>query len=611
LPGDSLTLPLTVSGGLPPWAIAWTPDSTLSDATAPQPLAFPDTATTYEVTVTDAAGCTAQAAIQVLLQNPVEAAIVPADTAVCAGTPLTLIANGGDQFAWFEQDGNPATGLLSAASGSEVQFLAEAAGSYTIGLVATDSTYPGFADTAFAKIEVYALPDFVIALPDSVCSGWHTWLTLAASADTTGWTVQWSPAPAEGQGTFSARYTLTDTLAVAATVVTAAGCTATDTVLLAPQPCDCSVAPADTVFAQAPDCGTPWPLCLELGSDELMRYAFELDGQPWTAALEACAFEFRGVYTWATLFGQGQAGTYLVEAWPVGTDTFTFSFGSIGALIDSMNLFDPDGHWQADPDGGPFIIGGVQGQHYGPMTVEVVSLNLTNTLGFNEQYLPTAFAIPLDAGAHTLVATDTISGCSDTIHARVYCTTTDTLVLEWPVTLEDSLCLSANDELPAPADTLMVACGGSDLATITPLSDSCLWLSPQAQGTDTFCLVQCDTLGICDTTVVVLQVTPEPAIVLTDTILIGQQAVWCADTTLPDLDGPPATLSNACPTLSGNAVAFDLDSLCLSYSGLQLGTDTACLAFCDSMGLCDTLFYVVTVVPGQTIYDTIRLDYDT
>ena len=611
LPGDSLALPLALSGGLPPYSIAWTPDSTLSDPSALQPLAFPDTATTYGVTVTDAAGCANEAAVLVLLQNPVAAAIVPADTAVCAGMPVTLAAAGGDQFVWFEDDANPITGLLSADSGAEVPFLAQAAGSYTIGLIATDSAYPGFADTAFAKIEVLARPDFAIGLPDSVCAGWNHDLTLLTAADTVGWTIHWQPAPLAGQGTATARYVPTDTMLVVATVTTAAGCTAADTAWLYPQSCDCSVAPADTFFAQAPTCGQPWPLCLDIGSDALPRYAFTLDSQPWTNALDACAFEFRGVYTWAALFGQGQAGTYLVESWPVGTDTFSFSFQSIAALVDSMNLFDPDGHWQPDPAGGPFIIGGVQGQHYGPMTVEVVSLNLTNTLGFNEQYLPTAFAIPLDPGAHVVVATDTATGCSDTLRAWVFCTTTDTLVLEWPVTREDSFCLSANGELPAPPDTFQVACSGTDLATLTPLSDTCLWLSPQAQGTDTFCLVQCDALGICDTTVVVLQITPEPAIVLTDTILIGQQATWCADTALLDLGGSPATLTNVCPSLSGNEVSFVTDALCLTYTGLQLGTDTACLAFCDSMGLCDTLFFTVTVVPGQTIYDTIRLDYDT
>ncbi len=104
---------------------------------------------------------------------------------------------------------------------------------------------------------------------------------------------------------------------------------------------------------------------------------------------------------------------------------------------------------------------------------------------------------------------------------------------------------------------------------------------------------------------------PDAAHVLLDTILVGQQRTWCLDTALLDLAAPPATLVNTCPTLSGNEISFAIDALCLYYEGLQPGTDTACLAICDSAGLCDTLLFVVVAIAGQTHYDTIRLYYDT
>ncbi|GEM_PF-2697679 len=609
LPGDSILLPLEVSGGLPPYQIDWQPDSTLSNGDVAQPIAFPDQPTTYTATVTDLLGCTAQTQVQLLLQNPIVATLTPTDTAICAGTPLAITGNGGDHFYWFESHTNAQHGTLSDSTGAQITFLAQAPGTYTIGAIATDEAFPGFSDTAFATIVVHPLPYFTLLPPDSTCIDLLTWLALSDIPDTANYLINWQPSPTIGQGTPTVAFSTNDTLNVSATVSTPFGCSQTQALTLVPTGCNCSLSPTDTVYLQASACTYSADLCLPIGPGLLGRYAFTVDGQPWSMPLHGCSFQFQGVYTWATLFGQGQAGTYLVEAWPVGNDTFSFSFESIDALIDSMNLFDNDGQWQADPNGGPFIIGGTPNVSYGPMQVILLDLNISNTLGFNQQYLPTAFALPLTTGLHTVIATDTLSTCSDTIQAWVWCTLTDTLSLQWPLNLQDTFCLSAN-ELAGPLTQALLACPPPTNAQIQLVQDSCLLISPQQLGTDTFCIIFCDSLAICDTTVIVLQIVPDPLLILKDTIIVGQQGSWCVDTSVLDLSTSPTAMYSACPT-PVNTVGWNIDSLCLFYQGLQVGTDTTCLSICDSLNTCDTLLFAVTVLSGQIVYDTIRLGYDT
>ena len=55
--GDSTQLFSGISGGIPPLSFLWMPDYNLSDNTAPEPWASPDTTTVYSVFVEDSAGC--------------------------------------------------------------------------------------------------------------------------------------------------------------------------------------------------------------------------------------------------------------------------------------------------------------------------------------------------------------------------------------------------------------------------------------------------------------------------------------------------------------------------------------------------------------------------
>jgi gliding motility-associated-like protein len=85
----------------------WSPAATLSDSTAPAPLASPAATTTYTVTVTDTTGCPkpALASVRVRVMPPVHA-FAGHDTIAVLGKPFRLHATGGNAYVW-----SPATGL--------------------------------------------------------------------------------------------------------------------------------------------------------------------------------------------------------------------------------------------------------------------------------------------------------------------------------------------------------------------------------------------------------------------------------------------------------------------------------------------------------------------
>lgn len=102
----------TATGGTAPYSYAWTPSTGLSSAIAPNPTANPLTTTVYDVTVTDANGCTSTDAVTVNV-SPLMTVYAGPDAQICrgsgwvlGGTPTVIGGTPPYSIAW-----SPATGL--------------------------------------------------------------------------------------------------------------------------------------------------------------------------------------------------------------------------------------------------------------------------------------------------------------------------------------------------------------------------------------------------------------------------------------------------------------------------------------------------------------------
>ena len=127
-------------------------------------------------------------------------------------------------------------------------------------------------------------------------------------------------------------------------------------------------------------------------------------------------------------------------------------------------------------------------------------------------------------------------------------------------------------------------------------------------GTDTACIKICDAKGICGEFKIIVTVIPSNTKeIVYDTVYVGESKKNCITPKL--LKGSGFTMVNSCVNKDVNA-GFKVDNVayCLSYTGINIGNDTACISVCDKFGSChDVTYYINVRFPGPLA----RNDRDT
>ena len=170
----------------------------------------PASTQTYTVTGTSAAGCTNTATVTVTV-NPLPTVVAGPNQAVCAGTAVTLTATGATSYTW------------NNGVNQGVPFTPVATQTYTV----TGTNLEGCTNTSTVTVTVNPLP-LTNAGPDqTVCQGTSVTLTASGAA-----TYSWDNGVTNGiaftPGVGTVTYTVTGT--------SAAGCAATDQVLVTVNP---------------------------------------------------------------------------------------------------------------------------------------------------------------------------------------------------------------------------------------------------------------------------------------------------------------------------------------------------------------------------------------
>ncbi len=168
-------------------------------------------------------------------------------------------------------------------------------------------------------------------------------------------------------------------------------------------------------------------------------------------------------------------------------------------------------------------------------------------------------------------------------------------------------------EIPGTPVTMSNVCpglSGEHVVFELDLDNFCVNYNALYPGLDTACVELCDAMGNCDTmtyyisTISCVTITPEWVI---DTVYIFETDTFCIDTT--ELPGNMiVSFENICEDEGTGDVDFYLDpiTLCVNYTGLTLGKDTACVVACDELGYCDTTYFCIFVeefLDGPFAYD--------
>jgi gliding motility-associated-like protein len=175
------SIKLQASGGS---SYTWTADPSLSCLFCANPVAGPQTNTTYYVKGIDAFGCTASDSIFVEVKQPITLSLTSMDT-VCLGNSVQLNASGAEVYKW-----QPPADLNNPNIPNPVATPTKT-GNITYTVIGTDSS-SCFADTASTTLIVAAYPQFnIIDTTVTIAAGGTYVIKTTSSPDVISW--QWSP----------------------------------------------------------------------------------------------------------------------------------------------------------------------------------------------------------------------------------------------------------------------------------------------------------------------------------------------------------------------------------------------------------------------------------
>lgn len=383
----------------------------------------------------------------------------------------------------------------------------------------------------------------------------------------------------------------------------------------------CNVFPdVDTLFLQT-NCNQPAVLCtdlpLDLTSGESNSFQFRSHQGRIISSGESCNFDTLRYYSAeGSILLSSAFAPFFIDNWQVNNRFFSGEFRLINDLIDSLNRWDQIGGWEYDSEK-RLIVGGSPNNTYGTLTIDILLASTTLTFPYLIEPFAQNIGIPLPLGWHKITAISRNTRCRDTITVQVLCTTTDTLSLRLDIGQPRTLCFE-DIELAGNITRIVKASGKqTDAYTFERSNSNCLIFNGISSFKDTLKIVFCDNFGICDTTVLFLQVQAKENSFQAKAIRKGETGRFCVDARTLGLPGDIQIFEQitTVPTTHTDKVRFRVNSsqagnFCLEYEGLQLGIDTTRIRVCDQFGNCDTLRYRLTVVAPSYINDTLLINFD-
>ncbi|MCP4120126.1 MAG: T9SS type B sorting domain-containing protein, partial [Bacteroidetes bacterium] len=373
--------------------------------------------------------------------------------------------------------------------------------------------------------------------------------------------------------------------------------------------------PAGTFHLFTPDCIAGGSYCLDIPYTEILEFEITDNGVVYDGEFSGCRYDTAFNYSYVFLLQVAPLGPYVLNSWTVNGTTFDGVFEDVRALRDSMNFWDPTGHWQLNEE--MFVImGGDPDNTYSDLQITQVMTGAIATLGLDDALVPLGTEMQVDTGYHLIVLKELSSGCTDTLQLDYSCISCD--YYSGPLTYQTENCDSLTP--------LCIDIPFESVASYTIVDNGSLYNNGFEECTDnnfgTQIMVDTgyhelfisDSLNVCTDTVeftVNCDTTyiDGPQIdTISMVMIVGFTDTICVDTS--ELSGTVISTVNGCEDEAGLAVDFNVLSgtQCVEATAEVIGTEIACIIICDDTGTCDTTIVEVTVI--SPITDTVLISID-
>jgi gliding motility-associated-like protein len=371
--------------------------------------------------------------------------------------------------------------------------------------------------------------------------------------------------------------------------------------------CDTLIDP-ELINVSISDCVAMAEVCLPIRFDIYNSLEIYDNGILYSNGAAGCNADTTVAYSYNNLFGQGNIGSYLLESWTINEVEYSGEFADMQGLLDSMNLWDTLGIWEFDSIVPFTILGGFNDNFYGSLIASKPGvINSTSSMGASYSLSPLGSEIRLEQGAHLITLVDTSTACVDSILIDVRCLENDYLSLTTYLNISGSICIDTSDLIGNFA-TLENVCGSNGIGLDIFPNDVCIDWGSLAAGPQQVCLMACDDLGFCDTTIISFNVI-DPQTDTIDIILAEDDSQYlCLDST--ELFGTVNNYSIAlAPTLT--SIILDTIDFCLEINSTVAGSEIACVVICDNQGGCDTTCFNIIVESSAAGFPVANGDTDT
>jgi gliding motility-associated-like protein len=369
---------------------------------------------------------------------------------------------------------------------------------------------------------------------------------------------------------------------------------------------DCQPLYSGSDTLRVPSCTQGGFVTLNTWGVDTAAYTFTLDGSV-VRNYTVLAHDTLTAYTYFTLTSIYRA-PYTLQSWRVGSRELSGTFTTMRQLTDSMNRWDIGGGWVLDSARMVIRGGRMNSSQYGQMKFVRNGFNVA-TFAPNRQYIPRQIAIRVDTGRHQLVTYNSLNGCRDSVRLTVLCNTgsvargiRNVQTINIVKGNTDTVCLPAHDRFSSTATIITTLCRPQLTYMSATVSDAtdCVTFNALTEGSDSICLLRCYPSAVCDTFIIRVNVIPRrPAVPrLADTIVryiaLRQDSTFCLPNAIVNSICP---IRNICDPNSSNAVNFIIEPNrpCVTYLADAIGSDTACLVWCNANGTTDTTVLIVHV----------------